>query len=91
MSVICLALLPSGPDAVRRLKLHRFRAAVRLITALAIIIRHPMVSNLLRRRWRRGAGTRLSRPSTEDAWGASCERRASRRCWRQGSALWPWR
>ena len=25
----CLALLPSGPDAVRRLKLHRFRAAVR--------------------------------------------------------------
>src|SRR3954463_2428216 len=26
---VCLALLPSGPDAVRRLKLHRFRAAVR--------------------------------------------------------------
>ena len=26
---ICLALLPSGPDAVRRLRLHRFRAAVR--------------------------------------------------------------
>jgi hypothetical protein len=25
----CLALLPSGPDAVRRLRLHRFRAAVR--------------------------------------------------------------
>jgi hypothetical protein len=25
---ICLALLPSGPDAVRRLKLHRFRTAV---------------------------------------------------------------
>src|SRR5215218_7794878 len=25
---ICLALLPSGPDAVRRLKLHRDRAAV---------------------------------------------------------------
>jgi hypothetical protein len=25
---VCLALLPSGPDAVRRLKLHRFRAAV---------------------------------------------------------------
>ena len=28
-----LALLPSGPDAVRRLKLHRVRAAVRLATA----------------------------------------------------------
>ena len=27
---VCLALLPSGPDAVRRLKLHRVRAAVRL-------------------------------------------------------------
>ena len=27
-----LALLPSGPDAVRRLKLHRIRAAVRPIT-----------------------------------------------------------
>ena len=27
-----LALLPSGPDAVRRLKLHRVRAAVRLAT-----------------------------------------------------------
>ena len=27
---IYLALLPSGPDAVRRLKLHRFRTAVRL-------------------------------------------------------------
>src|SRR5580765_818556 len=26
---ICLALLPSGPDAVRRLRLHRDRAAVR--------------------------------------------------------------
>src|SRR5262245_25261444 len=26
---ICLALLPSGPDAVRRLRLHRVRAAVR--------------------------------------------------------------
>src|SRR5687767_9794775 len=26
---VCLALLPSGPDAVRRLKLHRVRAAVR--------------------------------------------------------------
>ena len=26
---VCLALLPSGPDAVRRLILHRFRAAVR--------------------------------------------------------------
>ena len=25
---ICLALLPSGPDAVRRLTLHRFRTAV---------------------------------------------------------------
>ena len=25
----CLALLPSGPDAVRRLRLHRVRAAVR--------------------------------------------------------------
>jgi len=25
----CWALLPSGPDAVRRLTLHRFRAAVR--------------------------------------------------------------
>jgi len=25
---IYLALLPSGPDAVRRLKLHRFRTAV---------------------------------------------------------------
>jgi len=27
---IYLALLPSGPDAVRRLRLHRVRAAVRL-------------------------------------------------------------
>jgi len=26
---VYLALLPSGPDAVRRLKLHRVRAAVR--------------------------------------------------------------
>src|SRR3954469_566297 len=26
---VCLALLPSGPDAVRKLKLHRVRAAVR--------------------------------------------------------------
>src|SRR3954452_14973129 len=26
---ICLALLPSGPDAVRRLRLHRDRAAIR--------------------------------------------------------------
>src|SRR6476661_3799154 len=30
---ICLALLPSGPDAVRRLRLHRDRAAVRLAAA----------------------------------------------------------
>ena len=30
---ICLALLPSGPDAVRRLKLHRFRTAVQPATA----------------------------------------------------------
>ena len=29
-----LALLPSGPDAVRRLKLHRVRAAVRLATTV---------------------------------------------------------
>ena len=29
----CLALLPSGPDAVRRLILHRVRAAVRRATA----------------------------------------------------------
>src|SRR5436190_2841231 len=27
-SSICLALLPSGPDAVRRLELHRFRTAM---------------------------------------------------------------
>ena len=32
MSVVYLALLPSGPDAVRRLKLHRIRAAVRPVT-----------------------------------------------------------
>ena len=30
---ICLALLPSGPDAVRRLRLHRVRAAVRPASA----------------------------------------------------------
>ncbi len=30
---VYLALLPSGPDAVRRLKLHRVRAAVRLTHA----------------------------------------------------------
>ena len=33
-----LALLPSGPDAVRRLKLHRVRAAVRpVITRVEIV------------------------------------------------------
>src|SRR5438270_8151521 len=31
---IYLALLPSGPDAVRRLKLHRFRTAVQSATAV---------------------------------------------------------
>ncbi len=30
---VYLALLPSGPDAVRRLKSHRVRAAVRLTKA----------------------------------------------------------
>ncbi len=33
---VCLALLPSGPDAVRRLKLHRVRAAVRLTHSRAL-------------------------------------------------------
>src|SRR5438105_15781096 len=37
---IYLALLPSGPDAVRRLKLHRFRTAVQ--SARAIVL-HFMV------------------------------------------------
>src|SRR5439155_9567370 len=31
-SSICLALLPSGPDAVRRLELHRFRTAMQSAT-----------------------------------------------------------
>src|SRR6476659_580472 len=35
---ICLALLPSGPDAVRRLKLHRDRAAVRLAAASSSVL-----------------------------------------------------
>jgi hypothetical protein len=37
---VCLALLPSGPDAVRRLRLHRFRAAARptgLVRDLSIV------------------------------------------------------
>jgi len=29
---IYLALLPSGPDAIHRLKLHRFRTAVQSVT-----------------------------------------------------------
>ena len=33
---IRLALLPSGPDAVRRLKLHRVRAAVRLTQTVSL-------------------------------------------------------
>src|SRR5439155_8905250 len=33
---ICLALLPSGPDAVRRLKLHRFRTAVQSATTVRL-------------------------------------------------------
>src|SRR5262245_33895822 len=36
---ICLALLPSGPDAVRRLILHRFRAAVRRAGPIAALRR----------------------------------------------------
>ena len=31
-----LALLPSGPDAVHRLRLHRVRAALRPVTTLAV-------------------------------------------------------
>src|ERR1700681_4797016 len=34
---IYLALLPSGPDAVRRLKLHRFRAADRSANLLSLL------------------------------------------------------
>ena len=38
---VCLALLPSGPDAVRRLKLHRFRAAVRRTIVISLSqVRH---------------------------------------------------
>src|SRR5438034_8690884 len=33
---IYLALLPSGPDAVRRLKLHRFRTAVQSATTVRL-------------------------------------------------------
>ena len=33
---IYLALLPSGPDAVRRLRLHRVRAAVRLTQKISV-------------------------------------------------------
>src|SRR5688572_10322687 len=33
---VYLALLPSGPDAVRRLKLHRLRAAVRLTQTFSV-------------------------------------------------------
>ncbi len=36
----CLALLPSGPDAVRRLKLHRFRTAVRCSGPSATVWSH---------------------------------------------------
>src|SRR5215470_17275150 len=34
-----LALLPSGPDAVHRLKLHRFRVAVRPTTTEVVSVR----------------------------------------------------
>src|SRR5688572_11516223 len=39
---VYLALLPSGPDAVRRLKLHRVRAAVRLTRRRTRrVLQHP--------------------------------------------------
>ena len=38
---ICLALLPSGPDAVRRLRLHRDRAAVRPACPHSAETEHP--------------------------------------------------
>ena len=48
-----LALLPSGPDAVRRLKLHRVRAAVRPVTT-----RGKAQSNWRRLAWQDGGALR---------------------------------
>jgi|RhiMetdeSRZDD1v2_1073273.scaffolds.fasta_scaffold300759_2 hypothetical protein len=36
---VYLALLPSGPDAVRRLKLHRVRAAMRRTQEIQFTVR----------------------------------------------------
>jgi hypothetical protein len=47
----CLALLPSGPDAVRRLRLHRVRAAVR--SAEVIECTPPFLSRQARLRRQR--------------------------------------
>jgi hypothetical protein len=45
----CLALLPSGPDAVRRLRLHRFRAAVRRARLGCRALTHGILSVYLAR------------------------------------------
>ena len=78
-----LALLPSGPDAVRRLRLHRFRAAVRragfFIVSVEAVDAPARRSFDVRKECTRvvGFGTDESRAApcgaVDSGWNAHCE------------------